>query len=127
MRASDIQIHTNCLHRLYGIVEPFYFRNALKEWRIFTSTASGSSDIESISISLRCFPGLLFQVLAITLLFLPSGARIEELPEVDYLELSQRYTDIGLDLIHLLGHQGTTIVTVQHDLLRAAWLKNRGH
>lgn len=89
MRATDIQIHTNYLHRLYGIVEPFYFRNALKEWRTFTSTASGSSDIDSISISLRCFPGLLFQVLAITLLFLPSGARIEELPEGDYLELTK--------------------------------------
>lgn len=115
------------LHRLYGIVEPFYFRRAFKEWRTFTSSASSSSGIESISISLRSFPGLLFQVLAITLLFLPPGARIEELPEVDYLQLSQKYTDIGLDLIHLLGHQGTTLITVQHDLLRAAWLKNRGH
>jgi hypothetical protein len=61
------------------------------------------------------------------LLFLPPGARIEELHEIDYLQLSQKYTDIGLNLIHLLGHQGTTVVTVQHDLLRAAWLKNRGH
>lgn len=69
---------------------------------------------------------MLFQLLATSLLYLPPGSKIEESLESNPLQLSQKCSDIGVEIIQLLGYQGTTIVAVQHDLLRAAWLKNRG-
>ena len=35
-------------------------------------------------------------------------------------------SDAGVEVIQLVGYQRTAMVAVQHDLLRAAWLKNRG-
>ncbi|KAG4442130.1 hypothetical protein IFR05_002416 [Cadophora sp. M221] len=122
-----IDIFFSEINWLYGIIEPFYFKRAFREWRVFTAATADSPRIESISPSLRSFPALLAQLLAITMMYLPPGAKIEGLPTIKYLDLSQRYSEIGVDLVRLLGHQGTTTVTVQHDLMRAAWLKNRGH
>ncbi|KAH8597523.1 hypothetical protein B0O99DRAFT_78067 [Bisporella sp. PMI_857] len=112
--------------KLYGIIEPRYFNDTLREWRKFTSGASGSTSIDTISAELRYFPAMLFQLLATSLLYLPSGSKIAESLESNSLQLSQKYSDAGVELVQLLGYQGTAIVAVQHDLLRAAWLKNRG-
>ncbi|KAE9365404.1 hypothetical protein N431DRAFT_420550 [Stipitochalara longipes BDJ] len=115
------------VHWIYGIIEPRYFNDTLREWRKFTSSTSGSRSVDTISAELRCFPAMLFQLLATSLLFLPPGTKIERSLDSSPLELSQKYSDAGVEVIHLLGCQGTTLVGVQHDLLRAAWLKNRGH
>jgi hypothetical protein len=69
---------------------------------------------------------MLFQLLSTSLLYLPPGTNIEKSLESAPLELSQKYHDAGVEIMYLLGSQGTTLVGVQHDLLRAAWLKNRG-
>ena len=69
---------------------------------------------------------MLFQLLATSLLFAPPGTKLEQSLGSAPLELSQKYNDAGVELLHLLGCHGTTLAGVQHDLLRAAWLKNRG-
>ncbi|KAH9213895.1 fungal-specific transcription factor domain-containing protein, partial [Leptodontidium sp. 2 PMI_412] len=122
-----INIFFSEINWLYGIIQPVYFNQAFKKWKEFTTATADPPRIESISSDLRSFPSLLAQLLAISMMYLPPGAKIEGLPAIKYLDLSQRYSEIGVDLVRLLGHQGTTIVTVQHDLMRAAWLKNRGH
>ncbi|CZR57758.1 uncharacterized protein PAC_07647 [Phialocephala subalpina] len=114
------------VHWIYCIIEPRYLNDTLIEWRKFTSSASGSTSVDAISPELRCFPAMLFQLLATSLLHSPSGIKIEELLESTPLQQSQKYSDAGVEIIQLLGYQGTSLVGVQHDLLRAAWLKNRG-
>jgi hypothetical protein len=109
------------VYRLYDIIEPYHFKRQLKEWQKITTGAT-----ETLSVELRCFPALLFQTLAITVQFVPPTFNIGEVSDLDALQLSQKYSDNGVELVQLLGHQGTSMIMVQHDLLRAAWLKNRG-
>ncbi|KAL3419598.1 fungal specific transcription factor domain-containing protein [Phlyctema vagabunda] len=111
---------------IYTLLEPYYFRKALRQWREFTSSTSGSVHIETLSADAQCFPALLFQVLALTLQFLPPETNIEEFPDLNVLEISNNFTENGVELISLLGLRGTGFIAVQHDLCRAAWLKNRG-
>ncbi|KAH8587536.1 hypothetical protein B0O99DRAFT_694418 [Bisporella sp. PMI_857] len=117
-------------HEYWVLISGFPSHAAVDELvDIFFSeiNCSDSPWMESTSSSLKSFPSLLAQLIAITMLYLPPEAKIEGLPVIDYLELSERYSNIGVNLVRLLGHRGTTTVTIQHDLLRAAWLKNRGH
>ena len=107
-------------------MEEYYFKVFLNDWRISNRKSSGSSQTGNLTTVLGCFPGTLFQVLATTIQFLPAEVEIEGLPDKDRMLLSQEYSDSGAGLVQLLGHQGFTITAIQHDMLRAVWLKNRG-
>jgi hypothetical protein len=85
-------------------------------------------NIQGISRDLQYFPALLFQVLAVALQFLPPGtssARILQIEDVSARDiLSQRYSTIGMEVVAILGRHNTTLTAIQHDLMRALWLKN---
>lgn len=78
-----------------------------------------------LSTELRYFPALLFQVIALSLQFLPpdwdvlSGLSHE-------LSTSRTYSDLGDRLLYLLGRPGLNITAIQADFLRSSWLKNCG-
>jgi len=93
---------------------------------MFNRKSPNSTRTTNLSVELGCFPAVLFQILAITIQFLPPEVSFQGLPEKDRLGLSQKYSNAGAGLVQLLGHHGFAITAVQHDLLRAAWLKNRG-
>jgi len=81
---------------------------------------------EELSKELRYFPALLFQVLALALQFLPSAAAVwKRLPTND-IALCRRYSDIGVELMVILGRPGVALTAVQADFLRTSWLKNIG-
>lgn len=80
---------------------------------------------------LQMFPALLYQVLAQALQFLPR----DHDPDLHHLklgasqtfsELSAEYSECGMDLVAAIGRENATLVCVQHDFLRASWLKNSG-
>lgn len=79
---------------------------------------------------IRYFPALLFQVLALTLHFLPNSCVSRDLLNLnDHVvadRLSKYYSDTGLEIMATLGRVDSPISAVLTDLLRCAWLKNSG-
>lgn len=80
---------------------------------------------------MRCFPALIFQVLAITLQFISGAykAEIDELrfgPSQSVAELSKEYSDCGVSLCDLIGSAKFTLMGVQHSSMRDWWLLNAG-
>jgi hypothetical protein len=77
------------------------------------------------------FPALLLQLLAIAIHFVPEQSPVAHAmiqhgtPPTD--ELSQSYSDVGEAILDLLGRHHHSIIAVQADLMRCAWLKNTGH
>ncbi|RDW71290.1 hypothetical protein BP6252_07853 [Coleophoma cylindrospora] len=117
----------------YHILVRCYFDELYVAW--CKAIKGRSSDVkndhhESVSKDLLHVPALLFQVLAIALQFAPnSAAAVKKLGVAGLLardRLSCKYSTKGLDVMNIIGHQHITISAVQHDLLRASWLKNCG-
>ncbi|KAL1846303.1 hypothetical protein Plec18170_009292 [Paecilomyces lecythidis] len=79
---------------------------------------------------MRVFPALLFQVLAHALLFHPpEDERIKASMTVagmTFHDLGVEFSDVGAEILSLLGKRGITLGTVQTGLLRASFLKSNG-
>ncbi|EAU33981.1 predicted protein [Aspergillus terreus NIH2624] len=98
----------------YDVLDEGSFKEQLVAWR---------------DIVLRP-PTLLFQVLALALLFHPPhdemiGSLIT-MADMTFHDLGGEYSDTGADLFALLGKRDLTIATVQAGLLRASFLKSSG-
>jgi hypothetical protein len=82
------------------------------------------------SAEVRYFPALLFQVLALTLHFLPTSCIARDSLELkDHRaadKLSKYYSDSGAEIMGQLGRIDSPISAVLADLLRCAWMKNSG-
>jgi hypothetical protein len=79
-----------------------------------------------LSMEIRYFPTLLFQVIALSLQFVPSGWDVLAKLPTSRLSASQMYSDLGDELLSLLGRTGLALSAVQADFLRSSWLKNCG-
>lgn len=112
----------------FAVLERYYFEKFYDYWCALGDDVSKSDEIEELSSDLLHFPALLFQVLAVALRFtepdtLSSGA----LGMRDYVScnhLSCCYSENGMKIMSLLGRDDASITAVQHDLMRALWLKN---
>jgi hypothetical protein len=111
----------------YFILERFYFDDLFSRWP--HSEELEPVDYlrpEELSRELRYFSALLFQVVSLTLQFLspdhPDMAQIS----ADALGTSQTYSDLGDELLSVLGRPGAALSGVQADFLRSSWLKNVG-
>jgi hypothetical protein len=120
---SDVNWH-------YWILERYYFDELLTPWLALSTDALKHTNPKGLSRDLRYFPGLIFQVLAVALQFLPPDAETLRLLHVRDMaacdRLAQKYSDIGMELMALLGRHGSPLTAVQQDLMRALWLKNCG-
>jgi hypothetical protein len=78
----------------------------------------------------RYFPAILFQLVALSLHFVPTSCVTRDLLKLkDHRaadRLSKYYSDTGLALTALLGRIDSPIAAVLADVLRCAWLKNSG-
>ncbi|KOS46191.1 hypothetical protein ACN38_g2824 [Penicillium nordicum] len=127
----DILIQTffSDINWQYDLLDEEFFREHLAEWRKISY-----SDLERgfrrLALETIVFPALLFQVLAHALLFHPPhDAAINSLmtmANMTFYDLGTEYSDIGADLLALLGKKYISIATVQADLLRASILKSSG-
>lgn len=83
--------------------------------------------MRDLSRDLQFFPALLFQVLAVAVQFLPpdklttSLLRIED--PANRERLSHRYSTAGTEIMALLKRHNPTLASIQHDQIRALWLK----
>lgn len=113
----------------FTVLDRYSFDRAYRDWLLHGpyGTTSAKSGFVADDIF---FPALLYQLLAMAIQFLPeyspalSSMRQCGLAPNDHL--SQSYSDAGESILDLLGRHHHSIVAVQADLLRCAWLKNSG-
>lgn len=111
----------------YVLLAPYFFNKSLQFWREVRSDST-SFDPGQLDRDLQCFPALLFQVLATALQFLPLRTTTAKALGIENYErsdqMSQEYSSIGMQIVDILGRHNPTITAVEHDMMRAAWLKN---
>ncbi|KZF26855.1 hypothetical protein L228DRAFT_280005 [Xylona heveae TC161] len=114
----------------YESVDASFFSDEIEEWYkcSFTALKHGPS---KLSESMRYFPALLFQVIALALQYLPPGKETNfghlKIGEgQSYDDLAADYSDSGVVVLDLLGKPENTVVAVQARFLRVSFLKNVG-
>lgn len=110
----------------YFILEQFYFDELFSRWPSKEVIEPVKHlNFTQLSTELRYFPSLLFQVIALSIQFLPPDWNLSS--GVSYeLSTSRTYSDLGDRLLYLLERPGLAITAVQADFLRSSWLKNCG-
>ncbi|KAJ5266923.1 transcriptional regulator family: Fungal Specific TF [Penicillium angulare] len=127
----DTLVHTffSNINWQYDLLDEEHFREQLSAWGKLSY-----SDLQEgfgiLQLGTLVFPALLFQVLAQALLFHPpADEKINSLmtmADMTFQDLGSEYSDIGADLLILLGKTNITIDIVQAGLLRASFLKSSG-
>ncbi|KAB8238699.1 uncharacterized protein BDW43DRAFT_262437 [Aspergillus alliaceus] len=110
----------------YYILERFYFDDLFSRWQ---SSEGGSVKYlthRELSLELQYFAAVLFQVVALSLQFLPPDALALTQLSSNELSSSYKYSEIGDELVTVLGRHGVALTAVLADFLRASWLKNLG-
>lgn len=112
------------------VLEKVFFEKNYASWLELRATVWKDRSPEGLSRDLQYFPALLFQMMAVALQFMPPGSSLrrslglDDAPSVD--ALSRKYTSLGMEIMSLLGRHEPALTSIQHDLLRVQWLKNRG-
>lgn len=112
------------------MLDRYYFDTAHRNW-LMSCPNETSSVHQGFLPDILFFPALLQQVLAIAIHFVPEQSVVTHamvrlgIPPTD--NLSQSYSDAGEAILDLLGRHHHSIIAVQADLMRCAWLKNSGH
>jgi hypothetical protein len=103
----------------YDLIDEEDFREKLDAWGKVSYSAL-QAGCEKLAPEMRVFPALLFQVLAQALLFHPpQDERIKILltmAEMTFYDLGVEFSDVGAEILTLLGKRGITIGTVQAGL-----------
>ncbi|KAH0367562.1 hypothetical protein KCU65_g4557, partial [Aureobasidium melanogenum] len=123
-----VEYYFEQMNWLYEIVQQFYFNGLLTQW-VEASEATASINLGLLSRDLQYFPALVFQIMALALMYIPLSEAAKFLHVTDGQSLdvqSNHYGDLGMKLMDLLGRRNPSVVGVQHDLVRFAWLKNFG-
>ncbi|OAA35585.1 transcription factor Cys6 [Beauveria brongniartii RCEF 3172] len=113
----------------YEIVDDALFRQYLHSWDQVPYTARNQP--VHLPASLRHFPALLFQLLALALLFQPmqydeSLRDLCHAPGMDLADVASELSDAGWQISALFASSEVTMPKVQAGLLRACFLKTTG-
>lgn len=113
----------------FTVLDRYFFDTAYRKWVLHEPTKANSID-EGFVADDVFFPALLQQTLAVAAQFVPERSAIADLMQKNGIppndELSQSYSDMGESILDLLGRHHHSIIAVQADLMRCAWLKNSG-
>jgi hypothetical protein len=120
-----VTLYFTTINWQYCILESYEFRLLLRKW-----LATNRNTVAELQQDLLCFPALLFQVLAVALHFAPPQAyattRGEEIQQMSCVNLSRSYSDVGVNVMNLLGENGRGVIAIEHHFIRAWWLKTSG-
>lgn len=111
------------------MLDRYFFDDAYRKWLLISPTTTEVVN-KGFAPDDLFFPALLQQILAIAIHFVPeqsilaSSLRQLSMPSND--DLSRDYSDAGEAILDLLGRHHHSVVAVQADLMRCAWLKNSG-
>lgn len=115
---------------LNSALDETIFREQLEHWWSIAPDILLKQGPEKLPLELQCFPGLIFQVLAVISYLLPEHSfELNDLkfgPSQTLAELSKEYTDCGVELAKLLPKAKITLVGVQQSFLRDIWLIHSG-
>jgi hypothetical protein len=104
-------------------LDRYYFEAEYAAWQ----KAYDATCMDNLPRNLQFFPALLFQVLAVAVQFLPSNNLTAKLLRVEDStareRLSHRYSTAGTEVMAVLKRHNPTLTSVQHDQLKALWLK----
>jgi hypothetical protein len=113
----------------FTVLDQFYFDKAHRAW-LRSWDLSPAATEQQISADSLFFPGLLFQVLALGVQFIPSNSAAEKaalsLEPSSLDHLSQHFSENGERILNTLGRHIHAITAIQADVMRCAWLKNSG-
>ena len=111
-----------------GVLDRYFFHKAEASWNSVNEALVKNFKLEGVSREVLYFPAVLFQVLAVSVQYLTLESKTTKLLGLDsYLQLdqlSEKYTQHGMEIMKLLGRHSPTVMSVQHDLMRAFWAKN---
>ena len=119
------------LNALCSPLDEIIFTEQLQRWWDLAHNLLIKEGPNGLPEEIRCFPALIFQLLAITLQFISDSytAEIDELrfgPSQTVAELSKEYSDCGVALSDIVGNAKLTLIGVQHSSMRDWWLLNSG-
>ncbi|KAI0100570.1 fungal-specific transcription factor domain-containing protein [Nemania sp. FL0031] len=121
----DVYFHE--ANQCYQLLERYYFDKLFITWMGHSTRPSSECPLPR---ELIYFPALIFQVLAVALQFLPNGTTAEEglniRDQAQRNTIARMFSSFGEDFMTSLGRQNSTIIGIQHDLMRAFHLKNDG-
>lgn len=110
----------------FQILDQSFFVDLYQTW-VQADLSRSSTSEQPASVELLFFPALLYQVLAVAVLFLPENAPARQNLSLWDLSakttLSNKYSRIGSHLADLFHQCNTMLVMVQHDLAKSLWLK----
>ncbi|KAK4205793.1 hypothetical protein QBC40DRAFT_2238 [Triangularia verruculosa] len=115
----------------YYALDRTLFDNLLAQWYTLPFSLLSQGGPSQIPLSLRPFPGLLFNIIAIALLTLSSDDKeFEGLLyaglNMTFEDLASDYSESGLQVLQVLGKRSMTLTTVLAGFARASFLKYVG-
>jgi hypothetical protein len=120
-----VTLYFTTINWQYCILERYYFGGLLQQWLLVQRNT-----VTELKQDLLCFPALLFQVLAVALHFAPphayATAENEQIHQTTCTNLSRCYSDVGVNMMNLLGENGRGVNAIEHYFMRAWWLKTSG-
>lgn len=124
-----VDVFFNEANWYFTVLDRYFFDSAHRDWLTHGPRTTDALHKGYVTDTVF-FPALLQQVLAVAIQFVPEHSTIATLmkqcgtPPSD--RLSQSYSDAGESILDLLGRHNHSLVAVQADLMRCAWLKNSG-
>lgn len=112
----------------YPILERPFFNELFAQWTALNPATTRFTGPKGISRDLQYFAALIFGICAVSLQLIPPhaaclrGISVTNATACD--RLSQRFSDIAMEIMTILGRHDPTLGGVQTDFLRAVWLKN---
>jgi hypothetical protein len=116
---------------VYALLSEAFFKEQYNRWMTLAHDILPKKGARHLPDDIRCFPALLFQVIAVTLQFI-SDLHEPLLDELRYgsqtfAELSREYSDCGVALAEICNRLKLTFIGVQHNFMRGFWLRNSGN
>ncbi|KAI1171337.1 Orotidine 5'-phosphate decarboxylase [Nemania sp. FL0916] len=114
----------------FGIDEPL-IRELMRRWYNQPFNLLSSSGPHALEPTLRALPALLFQMAACALLYLPQDTEktfecLKYTSNMSFDDLSLEYSEVGVNILSLLGKRQMSITTVLAGWCRASLLKFSG-
>lgn len=123
-----IEVYFSQANWYFAVLEEYYFEKLYSSWCALNDDLTANGQDTEMTRDLLHFPGLLFQVLAVSLQFTSLDMPCVELLGVNDMaerdRLSSDFSERGMEIVRIVGTNDPTITSTQNDLMRALWLKN---
>jgi hypothetical protein len=112
----------------YDAIDRDIFSKQLSDWNGLPFNVFSTAGPQGLPPDVRVFPALLFQCLAVALLFVPDEPNgdydaLKYAGDMTFEDLAADYSESGASILSLLGKRQITLTTVQAGFLRAVFFK----